>query len=254
MEKGSLAHTDKDERNNLLFTRGSESAIPLIFFWSLLSRLICTDCLRRPTCSPISKLMWWLYQWNCVRVIPLDNYRAVAYLIEATVSSGCPLSSPVPQWHVVLGQHDREFTAQRIMATSSPQGSEIYCPFPVLYWVRLQTRSLHGAGWAAWRLSGYRPTARRCCPGSLCEKLPPTVKDHVCPRVETHRFLSDLAIHPHQAHVVQPAELFWKYVFWKSQAYFVMCMWGNRCFQKQPINQSNLCLLMPEHSYLQLCL
>lgn len=93
----------------------------------------------------------------------------------------------------MLGQHDREFTAQRIMATSSPQGSEIYCPFPVLYWVRLQTRSLHGAGWVAWRLSGYRPTARRCCPGSLCEKLPPTVKDHVCPRVETHRFLSDLA-------------------------------------------------------------
>lgn len=31
MEKGSLAHTDKDERNNLLFTRGSESAIPLMF-------------------------------------------------------------------------------------------------------------------------------------------------------------------------------------------------------------------------------
>lgn len=77
------------------------------------------------------------------------------------------------------------------------------------------------------------------------------------PRLSQSRntsFSVRFSIHPQQAHVVQPAELFWKYVFWKSQAYFVMCMWGNRCFQKQPINQSNLCLLRPEHSYLQLCL
>lgn len=65
-------------------------------------------------------------------------------LIEQTVSSGCPLSSPLPQWHVVLQQHDREFRAQRIMPTSHPQGSELYDSFPLLYWVRLQTHSWAG--------------------------------------------------------------------------------------------------------------
>lgn len=89
-----------------------------------------------------------------------------------------------------------------------------------------------GQGGLAWRLSGYRPTARRCCPGSLCEKLPPTVKDHACAEAETHRFLSDLAIHPQQAHVAQPAELFWKHVFWKSQAYFPHVLVGKQMFSE----------------------
>ncbi len=75
--------------------------------------------------------MWWLYWWNCVRALPFDNYSAVAHLIELTVSSGCPLSSPVPQWHFMCQQHDGEFRAQRIMATSYPQGSELYYSFPV---------------------------------------------------------------------------------------------------------------------------
>lgn len=41
----SLAHTDKDERNNLLFTKGSDvrDLLPLMFL-IFMSSLMCTDC------------------------------------------------------------------------------------------------------------------------------------------------------------------------------------------------------------------
>lgn len=47
----------------------------------------------------------------------------VACLMLLPACSGSPVRSPVPQWHSVLKQHGRKFKAQRIMATSCPQGA-----------------------------------------------------------------------------------------------------------------------------------
>lgn len=49
-KKGSLPQTDKDERNNLLFTRGSESAVPLMF----LIFVIASDLYRLPETPDMS--------------------------------------------------------------------------------------------------------------------------------------------------------------------------------------------------------
>lgn len=106
-------------------------------FGSLLSLLMCTNCLRGPPCFPNIKTDVVIILVKLRQSIPFANYSAAAYLIQLTISSGCPLSSPVPQWHVVLQQHDRDFRAQRIMAPSYPRESELRYPFPALYWVKL---------------------------------------------------------------------------------------------------------------------
>lgn len=162
---------------HILFTKGSDmcdfqSLMFLIFVFSDVIKL-SSEALR------VSQYQKWCSDYtgqSCIGDILFDNYSSVAlfFLIDLTISS---LSGAVPKWHVVSQQHGREFRARRIMATSYPQGSELYYSFPVLYWVSLQTWCSHETRWVAQRFSGEWLTARRCCPGS-----PPTAKR---PCVET---------------------------------------------------------------------